>query len=214
MCWGIWFLVAGSVYNLSNFFGSRNKDQYRVADHVATVSFSWNSSLSVLENPSVLIPEDRFRFHSYEDLRPTVTPRVIFMIMLPIWSWWMDGRTITDHMILDKVDIAEKRIYVFMFRHMKVMKLLSVGQGCSRLLQEIQVVWKHPKRSFGHHCEPSLYISEPSKDYLDGWVPTPKLLIGLLLRLSLSLRQWLLKSYSLTSSKKLLSKQMCVQRSL
>ncbi|XP_056848108.1 uncharacterized protein LOC108822383 isoform X2 [Raphanus sativus] len=80
----------------------------------------------------------------------------------------MDGRTITDHMILDKVDIAEKRIYVFMFRHMKVMKLLSVGQGCSRLLQEIQVVWKHPKRSFGHHCEPSLYISEPSKDYLDG----------------------------------------------
>lgn len=98
----------------------------------------------------------------------------------------MDGRTITDHMILDKVDIAEKRIYVFMFRHMskfvlllialivlfvifntcfffcyaEVMKLLSVGQGCSRLLQEIQVVWKHPKRSFGHHCEPSLYISE------------------------------------------------------
>lgn len=80
MCWGIWFLVAGSVYNLSNFFGSRNKDQYRVADHVATVSFSWNSSLSVLENPSVLIPEDRFRFHSYEDLRPTVTPRVIFIL--------------------------------------------------------------------------------------------------------------------------------------
>ncbi|XP_048638011.1 uncharacterized protein LOC125610150 isoform X2 [Brassica napus] len=72
---GIFDLVAGSVYNLSNFFGSRSKEQYRVADHVATVSFSWNSSLSVLENPPVLIPDDRFRFHSYEEFRANCDSR-------------------------------------------------------------------------------------------------------------------------------------------
>ncbi|CAN6875554.1 unnamed protein product, partial [Brassica oleracea] len=66
---GTFDLVSGSVYNLSNFFGSRSKNQYRVADHVATVSFSWNTSLAVLENPPVLIPDDRFRFHSYEEFK-------------------------------------------------------------------------------------------------------------------------------------------------
>ena len=72
---GTFDLVAGSVYNLSNFFGSRSKDQYRVADHVATVSFSWNSSLSVLENPPVLFPEDRFRFHTYEEFKANCDSR-------------------------------------------------------------------------------------------------------------------------------------------
>ena len=66
---GRYELTAGSVYKLINFFGSRSKDQYRVADHSATVSFSWNSSLSVLENPPVQIPEDRFRFHTYEEFK-------------------------------------------------------------------------------------------------------------------------------------------------
>uniref|UniRef100_A0A0D3AZ65 DUF223 domain-containing protein n=1 Tax=Brassica oleracea var. oleracea TaxID=109376 RepID=A0A0D3AZ65_BRAOL len=72
---GTFDLVAGSVYNLSNFFGSRSKDKYRVADHVATVSFSWNSSLSVLENPPVLFPEDRFRFHTYEEFKANCDSR-------------------------------------------------------------------------------------------------------------------------------------------
>ncbi|CAN6824150.1 unnamed protein product [Brassica oleracea] len=35
----------GSVYKLNNFYGSRNKSVFRVADHTATVSFSWNSDL-------------------------------------------------------------------------------------------------------------------------------------------------------------------------
>ena len=77
---GTFDLSSGYVYKLTNFFGSRSKFQYRVADHSATVSFSWNSSLSVLENPPVLFPVDRFRFHSYESLGPTVTLRVIFMV--------------------------------------------------------------------------------------------------------------------------------------
>uniref|UniRef100_A0A0D3EEN7 Replication factor A C-terminal domain-containing protein n=1 Tax=Brassica oleracea var. oleracea TaxID=109376 RepID=A0A0D3EEN7_BRAOL len=72
---GTFDLVAGSVYNLSKFFGSRSKDKYRVADHVATVSFSWNTSLAVVENPPVLIPEDRFRFHNYEEFKANCDSR-------------------------------------------------------------------------------------------------------------------------------------------
>ncbi|KAG2331585.1 hypothetical protein Bca4012_018847 [Brassica carinata] len=101
-------LEAGYVYNLSNFFGSRNKEQYRVADHVATVSFSWNSSLSVLENPPVLIPEDRFRFHGYEEFKANCDSGVDLYDYVGHMKL-VNGQTITDHMVLGEVDIAEKR---------------------------------------------------------------------------------------------------------
>ena len=57
----------GSVYQLNNFYGSKNKPMYRVADHIATVSFTWNSEMSVLHEVPISFDEDRFRFHSYED---------------------------------------------------------------------------------------------------------------------------------------------------
>ncbi|KAL0786503.1 hypothetical protein Bca101_002749 [Brassica carinata] len=57
---GSYELISGCVYKLRNFFGSRNKTQYRVSDHNATVTFAWNSELSVVDNPPVSIPEDRF----------------------------------------------------------------------------------------------------------------------------------------------------------
>ncbi|WZZ90832.1 hypothetical protein YC2023_119411 [Brassica napus] len=66
---GTFDLTDGVVYKLNNFFGSRSKVQYRVADHIATVSFTWNSDLAVLDNPPVPFPEDRFRFHGYEEFR-------------------------------------------------------------------------------------------------------------------------------------------------
>ncbi|CAF1706632.1 unnamed protein product [Brassica napus] len=66
---GTYELEPGSVYNLRNFFGSKNKAQYRVTDHSATVTFAWNSNLSILDNPPVLIHEDRFRFHSYDEFQ-------------------------------------------------------------------------------------------------------------------------------------------------
>ncbi|KAH0883249.1 hypothetical protein HID58_059345 [Brassica napus] len=105
---GTFDLVAGSVYNLSNFFGSRSKDQYRVADHVATVSFSWNTSLAVVENPPVLIPDDRFRFHNYEEFKANCNSRGDLYDYVGHMNL-VNGQTITDHMILDEVDIAEKR---------------------------------------------------------------------------------------------------------
>ena len=57
----------GSVYKLTNFYGSKNKPMYRVADHIAIVSFTWNSELSVLLDIPIPFDEDRFRFNSYED---------------------------------------------------------------------------------------------------------------------------------------------------
>ncbi|KAF2566026.1 hypothetical protein F2Q68_00024626 [Brassica cretica] len=85
-----------------------SKNQYRVADHVATISFSWNTSLAVLENPLVLIPDDRFRFHSYEELKANCDSRGDLYDYVGHMKL-VNGKTITDHMILDEVDIAEKR---------------------------------------------------------------------------------------------------------
>ncbi|WZZ00493.1 hypothetical protein YC2023_072821 [Brassica napus] len=59
----------GSLYKLNNFYGSSNKTMYRVSDHAVTVSFSWNSELSVLEDSPTPFDEDRFRFHSFEEFQ-------------------------------------------------------------------------------------------------------------------------------------------------
>lgn len=61
-------LKPGTIYRLFNFFGSKSKEVYRVADHSVTVSISYKSVLSVLaDNPFPIINEDRFRFHSHKE---------------------------------------------------------------------------------------------------------------------------------------------------
>ncbi|WZZ79881.1 hypothetical protein YC2023_100453 [Brassica napus] len=60
-------MVAGSLYMLNKFYGSKSKTVYRVAEQDVTIAFSWNSVLSVLENSRVQFLEDRFRFYSYEE---------------------------------------------------------------------------------------------------------------------------------------------------
>ncbi|CAN6857526.1 unnamed protein product [Brassica oleracea] len=62
-------MKSGSLYKLNNFYGSSNKTVYRVSDHAVTMSFSWNSELSVLEDSPTPFDEDRFRFHSFEDFQ-------------------------------------------------------------------------------------------------------------------------------------------------
>ncbi|KAL0664636.1 hypothetical protein Bca4012_101474 [Brassica carinata] len=105
---GMYKLTSGSVYKLSNFFGSRSKVQFRVADHRATISFSWNSDLKVLENHPVPILEDRFRFHSYEEFHANCD-RIVDLYDYVGHMKLVNGQTITDHTALDEVDIAEKR---------------------------------------------------------------------------------------------------------
>ncbi|CAN6864990.1 unnamed protein product [Brassica oleracea] len=101
-------MTSGSVYRLNKFFGSRSKVQFRVADHNVTVTFSWNTVLTPLQNSPVPFPEDRFRFHDHEefeancDLRGDLYDYVGHMRLI-------NGRAMTEHLIIDEVDIAEKR---------------------------------------------------------------------------------------------------------
>lgn len=60
-------LKAGSLYQLNNFFSTSSKPIYGVAEPGVTISFSWNSVLSLLEEGSVRIHEDRFRIHGYKE---------------------------------------------------------------------------------------------------------------------------------------------------
>ncbi|KAL0751592.1 hypothetical protein Bca101_033595 [Brassica carinata] len=101
-------MTSGSVYRLNKFFGSRSKVQFRVADHNVTVTFSWNTVLTPLQNSPVPFPEDRFQFHDHEefeancDLRGDLYDYVGHMRLI-------NGRAMTEHLIIDEVDIAEKR---------------------------------------------------------------------------------------------------------
>ncbi|CAN7048143.1 unnamed protein product [Brassica oleracea var. botrytis] len=98
----------GSVYKLNNFYGSRNKSVFRVADHTATVSFSWNSDLSVLQDCRTPFDEDSFRFHSYEefqansDLKGDLYDVVGHMKLV-------NGQSIVEAPVLDEVEIAKAR---------------------------------------------------------------------------------------------------------
>ncbi|KAF2597208.1 hypothetical protein F2Q68_00008616 [Brassica cretica] len=60
-------MKAGCTYRLNKFFGSKSKTIYRVAEPNVTISFSWNSALSVLEDSSIRFPEDRFRIHGFRE---------------------------------------------------------------------------------------------------------------------------------------------------
>ena len=81
---------AGGIYRLNSFFGSNNKTLYRVAEPSFTITFSSTSVLSDLEDSSACFPEDRFRFHGYEefdaacDLRGDLYGKVslVYRIML------------------------------------------------------------------------------------------------------------------------------------
>ncbi|KAL0753981.1 hypothetical protein Bca101_091649 [Brassica carinata] len=98
----------GFVYKLNNFYGSRNKVVFRVADHTVTVSFSWNSELSVLRDCHIPFDEDSFRFHSYEefqancDLKGDLYDVVGHMKLV-------NGQSIVEAPVLDEVEIAKAR---------------------------------------------------------------------------------------------------------
>ncbi|CAN7086872.1 unnamed protein product [Brassica oleracea var. botrytis] len=98
----------GSVYKLNNFYGSRNKSVFRVADHTVTVSFSWNSELTVLQDCPTPFDEDSFRFHSFEefqancDLKGNLYHVVGHMKLV-------NGQSIVEAPVLDEVEIAKAR---------------------------------------------------------------------------------------------------------
>ncbi|CAF1705194.1 BnaC03g41440D [Brassica napus] len=98
----------GSVYKLNNFYGSKNKPVYRVADHIATVSFTWNSEMTVLHDIPIHFDEDRFRFHSYEDFEANCDLRGDLYDFVGHMKL-VNGQTLTKRPILDEVEIATTR---------------------------------------------------------------------------------------------------------
>ncbi|KAL0801547.1 hypothetical protein Bca101_056723 [Brassica carinata] len=90
------------------FLWIEEKVQFRVADHNVTVSFSWNTVLTPLQNILVPFPEDQFRFHDHEEfeancgLKGDLYDYVGHMRLI-------NGQATTVHPTIDEVDIAEKR---------------------------------------------------------------------------------------------------------
>ncbi|KAF2570838.1 hypothetical protein F2Q70_00005198 [Brassica cretica] len=101
-------MIRGSVYKLINFYGSKNKPVYRVADHVATVSFTWNSKLTVLHDIPIQFNEDHFRFHSYEDFEANCDLRGDLYAVVGHMKL-VNKQTLTERPILDELEIATTR---------------------------------------------------------------------------------------------------------
>uniref|UniRef100_A0A0D3CS73 Replication factor A C-terminal domain-containing protein n=1 Tax=Brassica oleracea var. oleracea TaxID=109376 RepID=A0A0D3CS73_BRAOL len=101
-------MFAGSLYRLNNFYGSKSKSVYRVAEQDVTSAFTWNSVLSVLENSPVPFPEERFRFYGYEefeaacDLRGDLYDYVGHVKLA-------NEQALSDSLVLDEVEIASSR---------------------------------------------------------------------------------------------------------
>ncbi|CAN6989714.1 unnamed protein product [Brassica rapa subsp. trilocularis] len=98
----------GSVYELINFYGSKNKPMYRVADHIATVSFAWNSELSVLHDIPIPFDEDRFRMHSYEDFEANCDLKGDLYDVLGHMKL-VDGQALTERPTIDEAKLATTR---------------------------------------------------------------------------------------------------------
>ncbi|KAF3593622.1 hypothetical protein DY000_02020276 [Brassica cretica] len=98
----------GTVYKLNNFYGSSNKSVYRVSDHAVTVSFSWNSELSVLQDITTPFDEDRFQFHSYEVFEANCDLKVDLYDVVGHMKL-VNGHTLTELSVLDEVQIAAAR---------------------------------------------------------------------------------------------------------
>ncbi|KAF3563620.1 hypothetical protein DY000_02012781 [Brassica cretica] len=98
----------GSVYKLNNFYGSSNKSVYRVSDHAVTVSFSWNSELSVLEDSPTHFDEDRFQFHSFEDFQASCDRKGDLYDVVGHMKL-VNGQSFIGTPVLDEVEIARAR---------------------------------------------------------------------------------------------------------
>nr|VDC80698.1 unnamed protein product [Brassica rapa] len=160
-------LIAGSVYKLINFFGSRSKDQFRVADHSATKIGSGSTPM--------------------RSLRPIVTPELISMVNYVGHMKLVNGQTLTDHIVLDEADIAEKRhLCVHIQTHDgPVMKMYLWDKAASDFCQKFKsyggipsvllVTTVNPKHIGGILALTSMSSSrvfmdadvQPSKDYLE-----------------------------------------------
>ncbi|KAF3559623.1 hypothetical protein F2Q69_00011033 [Brassica cretica] len=101
-------MKTGATYRLNKFFGSKSKPIYRVAEPSVTISFSWNSVLSGLEDSSISFPVDRFRIHGHRefeagsDLRGDLYDYIGHIKLV-------NGKVPGDGLLLDESEIAASR---------------------------------------------------------------------------------------------------------
>ncbi|KAL0721136.1 hypothetical protein Bca4012_035735 [Brassica carinata] len=101
-------MKAGATYRLNKFFGSRNKTNYRVSEGDVTVSFSWNSVLSVLDDSTIHFPDDRLRIHGYRefdaacDLKGDLYDYIGHIKLV-------NGQVPSESLVLDEAGIAAAR---------------------------------------------------------------------------------------------------------
>ncbi|KAH0902845.1 hypothetical protein HID58_042348 [Brassica napus] len=149
---------AGGIYRLNSFFGSNNKTLYRVEDPSFTITFSSTSVLSDLEDSSACFPEDRFRFHGYEefdaacDLRGDLYDYVGHIKLV-------NGQVLSDTLVLDDTEIASlRRVLLHVQTHDERFK---ASGGTARV---ILVTTLNPKRLGGALALSSM---TPSRVFLD-----------------------------------------------
>ncbi|KAF3500677.1 hypothetical protein F2Q69_00044554 [Brassica cretica] len=147
-----------------------------------------NFDLSVLDNPPVPIHEERFRFHSYEEFQANCDCKVDLYDYAGHMKL-VNGQTITEHMVLDEVDIAERRhLCVHVQTHDgPVMKLYLWDKAASDFCEKFKsygstssvllVTTVNPKHLGGTLTLTSMASSrvfmdndvQPSRDYF-GWL--------------------------------------------
>ncbi|KAG2286814.1 hypothetical protein Bca52824_046418 [Brassica carinata] len=178
-------MIAGSIYRLNRFYGSKSKNVFRVADPDVTISFTWNSVLSPLENSPVQFPEDRFRFYGHEEFEAACDLRgVVYDFVGHIKL--VNEQVLNDGIVLDEGDKAStRRVLVHVQTHDgPVMKLNLWDKAATDFYEKfkahgntpsvILVTTVNPKRFGGALNLSSLSSSrvffdmdvQPTRDYL------------------------------------------------
>ncbi|KAH0898925.1 hypothetical protein HID58_048493 [Brassica napus] len=139
-----------------------------------------------MTNPPVQIPEDRFRFHTYEEFKANCDSKGDLYDYVSHMKL-VNGQTMTDHIVLGEADIAEKRhLCVHVQTHDgPVMKLYLWDKAASDFCQKFKsygsipsvllVTTVNPKHLGGTLALTSMSSSrvfmdadvQPSKDYLE-----------------------------------------------
>lgn len=101
-------MIAGSIYRLNRFYGSKSKNVFRVADPDVTIYFTCNSVLSPLENSPVQFSEDRFRFYGHEEFEAVCDLRGAYYDFVGHIKL-VNEQVLNDGIVLDEGDKASTR---------------------------------------------------------------------------------------------------------
>ncbi|CAN6928970.1 unnamed protein product [Brassica oleracea] len=137
-------MIAGSIYRLINFYGSKSKTVYRFAEPDVIIAFSWNSVLTVLGNGPIQFPVDWFRFYGYEEFEAALLFNLIADFLGHIKL--VNEHPLSDSLVLDEVEIASsRRILVHVqTQDGPVMKLYVWDKAATDFCEKFKALGKPP----------------------------------------------------------------------